>query len=276
MDWLRYHHILRPRREGTGGPEPELITDFIGYNTANVGGSEPPQNWVGDLILDCDVTVEQPEGQLVLELSKGIDRFRARWDLSSGVCTLLRVTEDGEQQLGESKTSLANKGTYQVRFANVDERLVVWVNKELPFGEGVKYDPPRKRGPLKSDLEPASIGVKGAAVAVHKLTLWRDTYYTLDAGKADGAPGSRPEELHQFLSDPDQWKPLRELEAKTLYVQPHHYLCMGDNSPASSDGRTWGLVPERLMLGRALFVYYPFRFPYWPLYDPVNRVGPIR
>ena len=55
----------------------------------------------------------------------------------------------------------------------------------------------------------------------------------------------------------------------TLYVQPGHYLCLGDNSPHSSDGRAWGLVPERLMLGRALVVYYPF----WPLGE--QRIGPI-
>ena len=49
------------------------------------------------------------------------------------------------------------------------------------------------------------------------------------------------------------------MEYKTLYVQPGHYLCLGDNSQASSDSRDWGLVPERLMLGRALLVYYPFQ-----------------
>jgi signal peptidase I len=44
----------------------------------------------------------------------------------------------------------------------------------------------------------------------------------------------------------------------TWYVQPDHFLCMGDNSPESSDGRSWGLVPKRLLLGRAMMVYYPF------------------
>jgi signal peptidase I len=59
-------------------------------------------------------------------------------------------------------------------------------------------------------------------------------------------------------------------------VQPGHYLCLGDNSPESSDSRQWGAVPERLMLGRALAVYYPFYFPFPPLSTPVNRVGTIR
>lgn len=36
------------------------------------------------------------------------------------------------------------------------------------------------------------------------------------------------------------------------------YFAMGDNSADSSDGRTWGFVPESKIVGRALFVYYPF------------------
>jgi hypothetical protein len=44
---------------------------------------------------------------------------------------------------------------------------------------------------------------------------------------------------------------------QTFYVQPGHYFCLGDNSSSSSDGRDWGLVPERLMLGKAVVVYWP-------------------
>jgi signal peptidase I len=40
---------------------------------------------------------------------------------------------------------------------------------------------------------------------------------------------------------------------------------MGDNSSQSSDGRMWGLVPERLMLGRAVFIFWP-----------VERIGFIK
>jgi signal peptidase I len=58
---------------------------------------------------------------------------------------------------------------------------------------------------------------------------------------------------------------LRKLESRTMYVQPGHYLCLGDNSQQSSDSRDWGLVPQRLMLGRALAIYYP-----------LDRIGPIR
>jgi len=61
------------------------------------------------------------------------------------------------------------------------------------------------------------------------------------------------------LGERDNLEGLGNLPVSTYYVQPGHFLCLGDNSPESSDGRSWGTVPERLLLGRALLVYYPFR-----------------
>lgn len=284
LDWLRYRHIIweatsRDTKPDAELAKPELITDFMGYNALqleNMPHPILPPNWVGDLMLECELTVGQPGGEVVLELSKGQDRFRAHWDLSSGACTLLRLGDDRkEEKLAEKPTALGKPGTHHVRFANVDERLVVWVDNALPFGDGVTYDPPKQRGPFANDLEPAGIGARGASVSVHKLQLWRDTYYTIKPGAADASLETGTE-LHKVLSSPDEWAKLRDLPASTLYVQPDHLLCLGDNSPESYDGRSWGLVPRRLLLGRALLVYFPFKFPYWPLYAPVNRVGTIR
>ncbi len=36
------------------------------------------------------------------------------------------------------------------------------------------------------------------------------------------------------------------------------YFALGDNSPNSADSRSFGPVPEREIVGRALFIYYPF------------------
>jgi signal peptidase I len=255
--------------------KPQLITDFQGYNSAITDNPNRLQqelqykasahSWVGDLMLECTVKVERAEGELCLELSKGVDRFQASWNLQTGECTLYRLEGVGGARgkpLAKAETTVKAPGSYTLRFANVDERLAVWVDGNLPFAtpqtpEGVFYDGPKQRGPTENDLEPASIGTKGAAVQVEHLKLWRDTYYTLK--------GTEPDATASDYSDPKEWAPLRKLEYRTMYVQPGHYLCLGDNSPQSADSREWGTVPERLMLGRALAVYFPF-----------NRLGRIR
>jgi signal peptidase I len=279
--WVRYRHVLRD----TDG-KPQLINDFMSYNTGDSSGAPSGGNrWVGDLLLECEVKVAAAEGELVFELSKGVDRFQARWALQTGLCTLLR----NGKELASKTTRMSKPGTYQVGFANFDRRLTVWVNRGLVFGDGVDYKAPEGRdaegtkhilhGPsAKNDLEPASIGsTGGAALAVHKLKLWRDSYYLSYSANSEDSVST------DIFLDPSRWQQEYTLEAMTMYVQPGHYLCLGDNSPASSDSRIWkkenesqtesgGLVPERLMLGRALVIYYPFYFPYPPFSSDENRV----
>ena len=57
-----------------------------------------------------------------------------------------------------------------------------------------------------------------------------------------------------YLSDP----------TKTFTVPSNAYFALGDNSLNSSDSRYWGTVPEQNVVGRGLFVYWPF-FPHWGL-----------
>jgi signal peptidase I len=299
VDWLRYRHILRPQE---GGPEkpmiglnkPQLITDFMAYNsfkTQTGADTTPSPNWVGDLMLECNLQVTKAEGEFWMELSKGINRFQARWDLSTGMCTLFKLGSDGQKEELDSKaTRMKASGNYALRFSNIDARLTVWVDGDLPFENGREYSPPEvrgpgdeklteealreRRGPTKNDLEPASVGSKGGAVAVRGLKLWRDTYYTQSANIASDItpPGffwdhdlKRRAAFTEILTDPTQWDFFKKMPYKTMYVQPGHFLCLGDNSQQSSDSRAWGLVPERLMLGRALLVYFPF-----------DRAGAIR
>ncbi len=52
----------------------------------------------------------------------------------------------------------------------------------------------------------------------------------------------------------------------TLKVETHAFFALGDNSGNSRDGRYWGFVPEKDVIGRPLFIYYPF----------TRRWGPAR
>ena len=44
----------------------------------------------------------------------------------------------------------------------------------------------------------------------------------------------------------------------TITVPEGSFFAMGDNSPNSSDSRRWGFVPGADVVGRPLFIYYPF------------------
>lgn len=155
----------------------------------------------------------------------------------------------------------------------------------------------------KNDVDaPAGIGAKGE-ITVRHITLHRDIFYTrsssvwykIDApveGKLGdaGVPKAVLDKLKRlngrvFLSRGALEEAVtieltgdeRERWAKTIledavvagadiyYVQPGHTMCLGDNSAQSSDSRTWGTVPDRLMLGKAVFVFFP-----------VSRVGFIK
>jgi signal peptidase I len=290
VDWLTYQHLPRPEGPPVGGrnPKPVLITDTMGYNSYNLDLPQDQEfafshnsvhvNWAGNLMLEANVTPDGTGGEFWMEVNKGIDRFQAKFDLATGMCTLFRVDEEGKaRQLDARQTTLTGAGTHLVRFANFNARLTVWVDGTLPFGNGVDYDPIElgtkaspitmneiltKSGPRPNDLaRPASFGGKKMGATLADVRLWRDTYYTMhiSADVSSLTP--------QVLADPTQWDVFHSssMQPAGYCVYPGHFLCLGDNSTSSSDSRDWGLVPERLMLGRALAVYFP-----------VERAGLIR
>lgn len=48
------------------------------------------------------------------------------------------------------------------------------------------------------------------------------------------------------------------LNGAEIHIPENSYMAMGDNSSDSKDGRYWGHIPHKEVLGRALFIYYPF------------------
>jgi signal peptidase I len=298
LDWIRYRHLAwkwaapHPGADDNGRPAtlpPRLdpwrwsdaplddglslvalgmgqqpvagpVDNLLGYNTSRPTG--PAESlWVGDLHLECEAEIAAGS-EVVLELSKGANRFRAAF--GNGRVTLSRVGPKGDQFGTPSRPCKVKEGTFKLRFANVDSRLWVWVDgTRIDFGaegdyspvELEKYEPEdaAKEGWTRAnDIDaPAGIGAKGPVPGVRAIKLMRDVYYTTafqnhsNYGRGD-------------TSLPDIY-----------YVHPGHTMCLGDNSTSSSDSRDWGVVPDRLMLGKAVFVF-------WPAYPPPNRVGFIK
>lgn len=50
----------------------------------------------------------------------------------------------------------------------------------------------------------------------------------------------------------------------TLKIPENSYFAMGDNSPRSKDSRAWGFVPDKDVVGRPLFIYYPLTSRWGP------------
>jgi signal peptidase I len=341
--WLRYEHLAPEswHRDQERGPigslslseikgkgiQPQLITDFMAYNAERREASKNPNKpnqdpythyWVSDLMLDVEAEVAESAGTLTLELVAGSDRHRAVFDLQSGTCALklIRDGQDVPLKNAETKTKVSKAGKYRLRFANWDQRLTLWVDGDLVFGDGIEFPAPpvEIRGPRFADLWPAGVGARNAKLTLRKLQVWRDVFYTYPGETVPYWPKPASDEdlkeqlpkavaQVQGLHKPDmplsveEWALHRAtLSAWSIYAPqpngsagaPRHYptthptqhpedhfrddeyFMLGDNSAQSADGRTWGQVPERLIMGKAVFVYFPF-----PPFG-TNRLGLIR
>lgn len=47
-------------------------------------------------------------------------------------------------------------------------------------------------------------------------------------------------------------------EGRTMTIPEKSFVALGDNSANSADSRYWGFVPEKSLIGKAIFIYYPF------------------
>jgi signal peptidase I len=309
-DELRYRHVVPDPeqwesillgRDLLTPPRPSLVTDFCSFNTDLTPQSlEHPRpasrpwfqpHWVGDLTLEATIRIDAPAGRLRIELIEAGVSNRCEVDLATGEAQLFH----GDEALGDpAATAIKAAGDYRVAFANVDDRLTLWVDGKLPFGDGRSYwstDGEIFQKPTVDDLEPARIGVQGAKLAVSGLFLKRDLYYTQNPGEPDADDlalyyGGSPRIFFDLLADPSRYAELTWREPREFPIEAGRYLMLGDNSAWSRDSRAWGRsdqkrpgnpnrgwddsgrasweVPRGLITGRAFSVYWPHFQPVWP------------
>ena len=285
--WIRYQHFepnyyqwqqMRNQGRVDEPPQPLLISDFTAYDTSMGANEQAPRpayqglHWVGDLALECELDVRGSTGAALLELRKGGPKFTCQFDLSSGQAVL------GIDALPNfhptAATAVRGPGSYRVRFSNIDEQLLLWVN-----GAVVQFDAPTtyagldNHRPQASDLSPVGIASRQAALAVRHLRIRRDLYYlSLGSRLNDGhdlasllpaGEAAATMYLSKVKSDPTLFEQLDDPGWCEFPLAKGQFLVLGDNSACSKDGRLWEgdnveyFVRRDLLIGRALYIFWP-------------------
>ena len=279
---------------------PSLISDFNSYNTSLYRGGGNPRvqgakaygvldvgwgfhrlfadmqyggNWVGDLAVACEIDVESENGELLLDLVEGGKHFTCTIDLATGQATLsIEGVEDFQPQ---AQTSVQGAGSYDLKFANVDDRLLLWVDGSLvDFGDS-SYSVKEVFGKRKEilpqtseddpgDLAPVGVGSRGASLRANRLQVLRDIYYIAvehtNASKdpdpmrfeyhhwsqakseqddSDGSTLPALDDIRDLFTKPENWARFRTREPRRFATAQDQFFVMGDNSPASLDCRLW-------------------------------------
>jgi signal peptidase I len=290
-------------------PRPQLITDYYAYNDtytradlsgrmgADRSNAKLGIDWVRDLKLDAEVQIESQQGVLVLELVAGGRAFRCELDVATGKATL---AVEGVADWGPSAdTNVRGPGTHTIGFANVDQQLSLWIDgKHVEFEGAGEYAKLDNDNPTAADLTPARIGSRGLAVQVNHLKLWRDIYYIADKFfQFKNTPliceyednsllhelvmRASAADFREFFSNPEAWRPgpngrtpFDERREVTFQLEADEFFALGDNSPCSADSRLWPqehYVKRELLIGKAVFIYWPHAWP-WKYSFPI-RVG---
>lgn len=322
----------------------QLITDFYTYNTNYQiylneynSFSKLPQNeflesiqknwraeaigdmdgvlgkhWVGDLAVEVDAEVQNGQGEILLDLVEGGSHYTCRIDVATGIAKLSIdqgqtsfVGKTGDVvQFPEAKTAVRGPGNYQLRFANCDDRLTLWVNgSPVAFNAPTTYanrpDCAPKHIPADpGDMAPAGVGSDKAAVTFSKLRILRDVYYiALEAGRNDYTDYTDHRDYPEAFTDPSKWETTTLFSSRRslpFTTGPDQFFPLGDNSPASQDARSWGIdnrnaidgeepfyappfVRRELLIGKALLIYWPHAWNRPVMFTPnVQRMGVIR
>ena len=303
--WLRYEHTppsaidwqearVAPdqlKQRVAQGVVPELIADFNAYNTeimraqlakwtrqgvVSIENNSLGLHWTGDLMIEANVQVQSEQGELLLDLVEAGQHFTCTIDLATGKATLAaRQYETQERIPGfgpQAETSVRGPGSYELRLANVDDQLTLWVDGSVvEFDASTSYDVdavfggrdrifPKSSGADRGDLAPAGIGARGAKLAVNRLQIYRDIYYIADSANRPirrQYPNSVPvtdlplvnsrevrtesgrADLWEVCRDQKYWSALEQRNVEEFQTNGSQFFVMGDNSAASLDARLW-------------------------------------
>lgn len=256
---------------------PGQIGDVCGYNrpyNPRFSGGIPQlllpiqPTTVTDVRLSAEVSFEQtlrPDGYIELSTSKYGERFYARL-YAHGLLTLEHSADadDAPREIwAQARVELAPRPIH-LALANVDYTVSVELDGKTVLAstpQQYSVDPQTARQRAGTAAAPRLvISACGVRASLGHLLIQRDVYYTSELGNGRAGYG---------------------VAGNPLTLGPDEYFLLGDNSPASLDGRFAfaqpgddpvgphlkaaetagryhrGTVPADQLIGPAFFVYWP-------------------
>jgi len=258
-------------------------------------------HWVGDLSVSCDVEVTSEQGHITLDLIEAGRLHRCTIDVADGSATLsitnlnpanppvqFNTEGDASPVNPQQVTPVKGQGSFVLQFANVDDQLTLWVDgRPIEFSTSTKYQSPLSEQPFWSpdepgDLSPVAVGGNGVVMKVNRLKVSRDVYYVATShaghGHRDDYDRVTGDLVELFSRDHERWADDPIWDSRRVVHFPlgeDELFPLGDNSPASADGRLWKqkhqFFERDLLIGKAVFIYWPHgwnlpftNLPFWP------------
>lgn len=214
-DFAAYNAMLHTEREAVykrGGKE--ILANYKGGVFPDQGlppnapiglgqsplESEDGNHWVSDLLSEYEVEVEGEQSEIWLDLVECGVHLQCRINISTGAAELfafqsgkeLAIWKDAAGNVATEKpkanTAVRKSGKYRLKFANVDNQLVLWINgSEVKFSvvpyfdlKGILSENDQRphwteEDPL--DAAPIGIAVLNGKMKIKRVRVWRDVYY---------------------------------------------------------------------------------------------------
>ncbi|MDB6169208.1 MAG: signal peptidase [Verrucomicrobia bacterium] len=106
------------------------------------------------------------------------------------------------------------------------------------------------------------IGVPGDTIEIHEPAIYRNGQ-PITGAPAFERNAQRTGKYRGYFNGPSDAQYLQS-PADKLTVPPASFFAMGDNSGSSFDSRYWGFVAAKDVIGRPLFIYFPFTSHWGP------------